>query len=322
MSFPLSSTPLLKLAHLRLVAAIAQYGQIQAAAHALAMTQPAASRSLSEIERLVGEALFERHPRGMTPTAMGRILVRRAHTLLMEMQDLAREVQEEREGRGGLVQAGSVTGPAVGLLVPAIRRLKASAPHVELRIDVAPSTQLMRGLEEGDYDFVIARLLPDSNVEAFDALPGDIERVRFLVHRDHPLAARSRVRLADLAGHPWIMQERGTPIRQAVEAAFLRAGAPVPGNVVATSSLVLMMALLTGSNMVAPMSLEVARLMAGNGEGALVALDLVEPVNVPAYYIITYRGRRLSPAASRLHALVQEEAQHAASATFPMPGQT
>jgi DNA-binding transcriptional LysR family regulator len=308
MAFPLSSLPFLKLAHLRLVAAIAQHGQIQAAAQALALTQPAASRSLGEIERLVGAPLFERHPRGMTPTPLGEILVRRAHTMLTEMQNLAREMQEEREGRSGLVQAGAVTGPAVGCLVPAIRRLKAVSPRVELRIDVVPSIQLMRGLEEGDYDFIIGRLLPDSDAGAFDIVPGEVETVRCVVRRGHPLASRRNVPLAALADHPWITQERGMPIRQAVEAAFIHAGLRVPDDVVATSSLVLMMALLVESDMIAPMSLEVARLMEGTGTAALTVVDLAVPIEVSPYHIITHRGRRLSPAASRLHALVLEEA--------------
>ncbi|PSJ59760.1 LysR family transcriptional regulator [Pseudaminobacter soli (ex Li et al. 2025)] len=305
----LPSLPFLKLAHLKLVAAIAQHGQMQAAAQALALTQPAASRSLAEIERLVGAPLFERHPRGMTPTSLGEILVRRAHTVLTEMQNLGREMQEEREGRSGLVQAGAVTGPAVGFLVPAIRRLKAVTPHVELRVDVGPSVQLMRGLDEGDYDFIIGRLLPDSDVNAFDIVPGEIETVRCVVRSSHPLATRRDVSLAALAEYPWIIQERGMPIRQAVEAAFIHAGLPVPADVVATSSLVLMMALLVESDMIAPMSLEVARLMEGTGTGSLAVVDLAVPIEVSPYHIITRRGRRLSPAASRLHALVLDEAE-------------
>ncbi len=307
MAFLPSALPFLKLAHLRLVAAIAQHGQIQAAAQALALTQPAASRTLAEIERLVGAPLFERHPRGMTPTPLGEILVRRAHTMLMGMQDLARELQEEREGRSGLVQAGAVTGPAVGCLVPAIRRLKALTPLVELRIDVGPSIQLMRGLEEGDYDFIIGRLLPESDVDAFDIVPGAIETVRCLVRSSHPLASKRNVPLAALAEHPWIIQERGMPIRQAVEAAFIQSGQPGPVDVVATSSLVLMMALLVESDMLAPMSLEVARLLQGPGAGSLAVIDLAVPIEVSPYHIITYRGRGLSPAAGRLPTLVLEE---------------
>ncbi|MFT3834155.1 MAG: LysR family transcriptional regulator [Micropruina sp.] len=120
--------PYLKLSHLRLVAAIAEHGQIQMAAQALTLTQPAASRALAEIEKLVGAPLFERHPRGMTPTTLGAIFVRRAHAMLMEMQDLSHELQAEREGRSGLVQIGAVTGPAVACLVPAARKLKADNP--------------------------------------------------------------------------------------------------------------------------------------------------------------------------------------------------
>lgn len=68
-----------------------------------------------------------------------------------------------------------------------------------------------------------------------------------------------------------------------------------------------MMALLTDSDMIAPMSLEVARLLEGSGEAGLVSLDLTVPIDVSPYHVITRRGRHLSPAAHRLHALVVEE---------------
>lgn len=304
------SSPLnLKLSHLRLIAAIAEHGRLQMAADQLALTQPAASRMLSEIERTIGAALFERHARGMTPTLLGRILVRRAQGMLTEMHDLAREVQEMKEGRGGLVQAGAVTGPAVGYLVPAIRQLKAVAPEVELRIDVGPSPQLVRGLEAGDYDFVVARMPPDADASAFDVVAGQTETVRCVVRDDHPLAGRESLPLATLARHAWIIQERGTPIRQAVEGALLREGAPVPTDVIATSSLVLMIALLRESDAIAPMASEVARVLTlgGGPEPGLVTLDLASAIVVPPYDVLTIRGRTLSPAAQRLRALVIEE---------------
>ncbi|MFT3834154.1 MAG: LysR substrate-binding domain-containing protein [Micropruina sp.] len=178
---------------------------------------------------------------------------------------------------------------------------------MELRIDVGPSIQLMRGLEEGEYDFVIGRLLPDSDAEAFQIVPGKIERVRCLVRHGHPLAGRRHVPLADLKEHPWIIQERGTPIRQAVEAAFIGKGLTVPDDVIATSSLVLMMALIPGSDLIAPMSLEVARLMEETSGGVLASLDLDIPIEVSPYHVITRRDRRLSPAAQNLYAMVIEE---------------
>ena len=69
------------------------------AADEMAMTQPAASRMLSEIEQTIGTRLFIRHAKGMEPTLVGQAVARRAHNLLVELRDLAREVGELKRRR-------------------------------------------------------------------------------------------------------------------------------------------------------------------------------------------------------------------------------
>ncbi|TPE48541.1 LysR family transcriptional regulator [Amaricoccus solimangrovi] len=298
----------LKLNQLRLIGAIAEHGQLRLAAEMLAITQPAASRMLAEIERVVGAPLFARHPKGMGLTPLGQVIARRAHEMAVEMRDLSREVRAFREGRGGEVAVGAVTGPAVGYLVPAIRRLRAEAPEVEVRVDVAPSATLVRGLSAADYDFVLGRPLPESDRRAFELRPAWHEWVSFLVRREHPLAARDRVGLADLREFDWIIQERGTPIRTAVDEALSREGLPAPPSIVSTSSLVVMIAFLSQTDAVAPMAREVTRMMTRTPVSAgFVQPRLARDLMVSPYYIIRARGRALSPAALRLLALVEEE---------------
>ena len=61
----------LQLRDLRLIEAISATGQLALAAERLSMTQPAASRLLAAIEKTIGSRIFTRHPKGMTPTAVG-----------------------------------------------------------------------------------------------------------------------------------------------------------------------------------------------------------------------------------------------------------
>lgn len=298
----------LKIAQMRLIAAIADRGQLQAAAEEMALTQPAASRMLAEIERMIGAPLFARHARGMTPTDMGRLLARRARLVAAEMQDLEREVIELRQGLSGMARVGSVTGPAVAYLTPAIRRLRRAAPQVEVRVDVAPSTVLLRALAEGELDFMIGRLLPESDPADYTVLPGRPEPISFLVRRGHPLEGRQGLGLAELAGYEWVIQERGTPIRTAVEAALAREGLDMPRGVVATSSLLVMVALLAQSDAVAPTGHDVNTLLSEPPVSAgFSILTTRDPIELPFYHIITPRGRSLGRAALRLRTLVQAE---------------
>ena len=94
----------LQLRHYRLVRAIADHGQLSQAAGRLALSQPAASRLLSEIERSLGAPLFERHPKGMRPTPTGEVMARRAAAILAEIDGTARELSAFRAGSAGSVR--------------------------------------------------------------------------------------------------------------------------------------------------------------------------------------------------------------------------
>ena len=82
----------LKFSQLRLIAAIDRHRQIVNAARSLGISQPAASRTLAEIEALLGAPLFDRHPRGMTPTPIGEIVSRRAQAMLTALTDFGRDL--------------------------------------------------------------------------------------------------------------------------------------------------------------------------------------------------------------------------------------
>jgi DNA-binding transcriptional LysR family regulator len=294
-------TARLKPNHLQLLLKISETGKLQLAASAAGMSQPAASRILSDIESHVGAALFERRPKGMVATPVGTAFVRHARVILGELRNLEVEVDDLNIGSAGEVRVGSVTGPAVGCLVPAIQAVKTSAPGLKVTLEIGPSAQLVRGLEAERLDFVIARLPATYDSRDFHLTPARNEVVSLVVRHDHPLAARENVRLSDLAEFEWVIQERGNPIRQAVETAFHSAGVSAPANITNSSSLLVVLAMLARSDAVAPQSKEVANLLIGAGirsELATIALD--ELITVYPYYIIQNRSQELHPAAARV----------------------
>jgi DNA-binding transcriptional LysR family regulator len=293
----------LHLKHLRLIAAIAEHRQVSLAADALGMTQPAASRTLAEAEARVGVPLFERHPKGMLPTNAGEGLARRARNILDELTDAADEVERLRLGRGGIVRIGTVTGAAVGYVVPAIRALKEQSPEAEVHVDVANSEELISGLLALRHDMILGRVPMRMAPAGLSMQRARGERVQIVAGTGHAAAARDAVSLADLVGAEWVMQGPGTPIRRAVEDAFLNLGAPLPRNVTNTASLLMALAQLRNPVVVTPVSQEVAHLLTA-GRSDLVILPVQEPILVAPYSLITLRDRRLSPVAGRCHDLL------------------
>lgn len=292
---------MLKPAQLRLIQQIAEHGQLQLAAETVGMTQPAASRMLAEIEHQVGAVLFLRQPKGMEPTEIGRAVLRRARVILREMVSMASDVRALREGFGGTLRVGAVTGPAVGYLVSAIREIKQSAPDADITVDVMPSRELLGHLAAGEMDFVLARILPEFDSQDFNILPMRDEKVTFLTRVGHPLSRSARVTLTELAGQEWIMQSRGAPIREAALAAFADVGLPEPKNIVNSPSLLLTIAYLAQCDAVAPMSEEVAELLIRPPVSAGFAmLQIPHEIRVSAYYLLDLKRRPLSPLAQRL----------------------
>ncbi len=291
----------LKPAHLNLLMKIAESGQLQRAAQMVGMSQPAASRILAEIEERVGGPLFERHPKGMVATALCEICIRHAKIILEEYHALDEDARRSMSGQAGRARVGAVTGPAVGLLMPAIRAIKASAPDIEMTIEVGPSTELVRGLVEGRFDFVIARIPPEYDARDFRLQPARSEIVSLLVHPEHPLASKTRIDLAELTAFEWVVQEIGSPIRQAVEAAFHEKKVETPTRITNSSSLLVVLSLLESEEMIAPQSEEVAKMLAHGPLGTkLVALDLADPIMVSPCFIIRNRFRQLPQAAMQV----------------------
>ncbi len=291
----------LKTNHLRLILRIAETGKLQSAAQDIAISQPAASRMLSEIEAMVGAPLFTRHAKGMVVTPVGATIRRHARQILQDYDRLETDVLQVTAGQAGMVRIGTVTGPAVGMVVPVIRAVREYAPAVEFTVEVAPSTTLMRGLDEGNFDFVIARPMAHENSRNYQIYPARNEIVSMLVSDNHPMAGRKNVRLRDLTEFEWIIQDRGTPIRSAVEAAFHANKVPLPGLITSSSSLLVALALLAKSTVIAPQSDEVIELLTGSAFDAKVTrLDLVEDIRVSPFFLIVQKDRELSPVARQV----------------------
>ena len=122
-----------------------------------------------------------------------------------------------------------------------------------------------------------------------------------MVRAEHPLARRRAIPIAELSGYEWVIQERASPIRIAIDSAFHAAGAPVPANVTNTSSLLVMLAIIDISDAIATLSEEVAGLLTrGTPRPGLVALDLADTISVAPYFIIQNRAQRLSRAAEQV----------------------
>lgn len=296
----------LKLRHLQLLASLDETRNLNRTAEALGVTQPAASRLLAEIERIVGEPVFLRRPRGLVPNALGEVLARRARTVLMDLTQAAAEMNSLRGGLGGAIAVGAVTGPAVDILSRAVEAVQRSSPGLQITVEVDTSAPLVAHLLEGRLDFVLARLPPEMGPDAILYREAAEEELCFLVRAGHPLLHRRGLALRDLLDLPWVLQPPGTLLRRRVDLLFLRLGLPLPGRMLNTSSVLLTLANLSRSDAVGVISASVANIFAPKGQfRRLPPLRDVPHLAVEPFGLIRLRERPLSPPAQRLFGAVE-----------------
>lgn len=296
----------LKLRHLQLLCALGELRNLNRAAQSMGLTQPAASRLLAELEDMVGAPVFERRPRGVEPNELGALLLRHAGVVLLELRQVATELNGLRSGAGGAVAIGAVTAPAVECVARAVEILQGKAPELRITVEVEPSAQLVDRLFKGRLDLALARVPPEVDVSALEYREVGEEALCLLVREGHPLLGQPRIRLKELVAFTWLLEPPGSLLRHAVEMLFARRQLPMPPRIINTSSVLLNLAMLSRGEAVCVVSEPAAAMLEAQGKfRRLPPLQDEGVLSVSAYGLIWLRERPLSPAARRVIAVLE-----------------
>ncbi|WP_340649100.1 LysR substrate-binding domain-containing protein [Pseudoxanthomonas winnipegensis] len=297
---------LLKTRHLLLLQHLHEQRSVLRAAEATRMTQPAASKLLAEMESLLGVPLFERHARGVEPTRYGEVLARHARAALSELAHAGDEIAALREGRLGQAALGTVVNPGTNLVPLAVARVKRAFPGILVRVEMDYSRPLVSRLLDGQLDIVVGRIM-DAELRdelEFERLADEPHAV--IARAGHPLNGRS-LSHADLAGCGWIVPPRESVLRARLGTAFMRYGMPWPDNVIETSALPVITALLAESDFLTVLP---ARSVAAHVQaGQLAVLPIDMDVQMEDFGIVRRRGHQLSPAAACVLEALRETAR-------------
>lgn len=283
----------LKSRQLLLLIALSEARSLRKAAAALNMTQPTATKLLQNLENNVGLALFERGRRGMQPTIYGEVIIRHARLVLADLNRTRLELQSLSSGGTGRIRIGAVISAIPVLLARAVARLKQQHSGLSVTIDVGTSDALVPALAKGELDVLLARPLVLADRPEFNYEELTEEPIQIVARAGHALAASERLRLGDLAGSAWTLLPPGTPMRKVLEPIFAQIGPGEPRNVVETSSIMTMIALLQESEMLAVMPADVTNF--NTRHGLLCRLPISLPPIMGSYGIVTRRDRPLSP---------------------------
>ncbi len=246
----------LRMRQVALLLAIDEFGTLHAAAAHLCLTQPAASKMLHELEDALGEPLFDRVGRGLHLNPAGRAVLNIFRGLRNSMAALGRELHELHLGSSGRLLIGSITAAAPTYLSAALVTLKREYPLLSVELHIDTSDRLIELLRDGRLDVVIGRmpeLGSQADQEYLFTHIGE-EALSVVVACDHPLVQaphKRRLEFRSLLDYPWILQLRGSPLRDIIEQEFRSHHAKLPLGLVETSSFLTATELVANSRMIA-----------------------------------------------------------------------
>lgn len=240
----------LKIRHLLLVDALNRRGTVIGAAAELHISQPVATRSLHDIERILGVALFERDPRGVTPTVFGTAFATHSRGIIAQLTETGRHLVELANADRGTVVVGSHLAGSSMLLPGAIAHLKAHHPLLMVAVREGTPEQLVTDLEAGAIDIIIGRLTAPTD-HTFIRETLYTESVQLIARANHPLVAGKNVHLSDTVDYPWILPSIETSLRTELEEFFADNKLALPENRVETTSYLTIRQLVIETDMIA-----------------------------------------------------------------------
>jgi len=148
----------LTLKQLRYVDALARHGHFGRAAEASAISQPALSMQIKELEAQLGTPLFERSARQVRLTQFGEEVARRARDILRAVDELGDLARAARDRLAGRLRIGVIPTVAPYLLPRLIGALAASHPELDIHVRETVTPKLIQELSEGRIDTALVAL--------------------------------------------------------------------------------------------------------------------------------------------------------------------
>src|SRR6478736_10289577 len=183
----------LDLRRLHVLREVSRLGSLTAAAAEMSFTTSAVSQQVTKLEREMGVALLERHPRGAVLTEAGRALLRYADDIDRIIEAARAEMDEFAGLRRGQLRVGTFPTVGASLMPEVVMAFRASYPEVAVTVISARREGLLESLRRRDVELTLLWDYPWQEIA-----DEDLSLVRLmndptmlLVQRDHPLAGKN-----------------------------------------------------------------------------------------------------------------------------------
>jgi|RhiMethySRZTD1v2_1073278.scaffolds.fasta_scaffold14096_5 LysR family transcriptional regulator for metE and metH len=185
----------LEIRHLRLVAAVAEHGNLTRAGATLHLTQSALSHQLRDIEDRLGARLFHRASRKLTPTPAGERLLKSALAVLSELRVTEEAIRNGEDAARATLRLSTECYTCYHWLPSVLGSFRRVFPRVDVRLDTSATREPLRALIDGQLDVGI--MSTPVRESQFVSRPLFTDEQVVIVAPDHPFASRPHVKLSD-----------------------------------------------------------------------------------------------------------------------------
>ena len=202
------------LRQLRYLVALAEEGSFTRAAASEHIAQPAVSQQIRRLEDELGLALVERTTRRVRLTDAGELLVVRARRIMAELDSAEIELQALRGMQGGHVTIGAMHTMGPVDLTLALALFSERHPEVQFTVREQSSEEMAEMLRVDELDLAFLSVTERVESHGLGLYQLVSEELVVLLPREHRLAKRRQVRMAELAGEPFISFREGARLRE------------------------------------------------------------------------------------------------------------
>jgi LysR family pca operon transcriptional activator len=214
----------IKLRHLQTFAEVARQESVMRAAEVLHVSQPAVTKTMRELEELLGVALFQRAGRGIRITRYGDVFLKHTGAALAALRQGIDSVAQERFGEAPMIRIGALPTVAARIMPGAMRRFAEEGTWSRIKIVTGENAVLLEQLRVGELDLVVGRLAAPDKMAGFSFEHLYSEQVLFVVRLGHPALQSGPPGFSCLNDYTVLMPTRSSIIRPFVESLLIANG--------------------------------------------------------------------------------------------------
>jgi LysR family transcriptional regulator, low CO2-responsive transcriptional regulator len=288
------------LRQMRVFASVARHLSFTRAARELHLTQPAVSQQVKLLEDEVGLPLFEKIGRQVQLAPAGTELLRYATQTIELMREASESFAAMRGLKRGVLKLGAVS--TAKYFAPSLLSAFTPAyPEITIQFSVGNREEIIKQMAANEIDLVIMGRPPrelDTIAEAFAKHP-----LVMIASPDHPLAAKKRIPLKQLATEQFLIREAGSGTRASMEHVFRERHVSFRVSMEVSSNETIKQAVMAGMGLSFISAHTVGLELAA---GKLVCLDIVGLPIVRDWYVMHLREKHLAPIAAAFRAFLLE----------------